>query len=144
MWYEFYLCRVSLNGLGLKWRIRWRYDTAMSAQKMEESIAKTALISPRFPRNTKQCQMMKQCNQKEQAGAQYLHYPVQWWCLLNLWCHRFPMRKWQQWVHKRTPSQSLRILLCILEVGEYLRGQVTWTISLSDERTVNISYSFVR
>ena len=60
------------NGLRLNWKIGWQYDPTKSALKMEESIAATAPIFTRSPRNTNPSQMLKQSNRKEQAGNQYL------------------------------------------------------------------------
>ena len=60
------------NGLRLNWEIRWQYDPTRSTPKMEESIAATAPIFTRYPRNSNPSQMLKQSNRKEQAGIQHL------------------------------------------------------------------------
>ena len=60
------------NGLRLNWRIRWRYDPTRSTLKMEETIAATAPIFTRSPRNDNPSQMLKPSNPKEQAEIQYL------------------------------------------------------------------------
>ena len=67
----------------LKWRISWRQDPIRSAQWVEENIAATAPTFTTLPRNTSPAHMMKQCNLKEQAVAQYTRRTLRC-CLLNL------------------------------------------------------------
>ena len=69
--------------LRLKWRISWRQDPIRSAQRVEENIAATAPTFTTLPRNTSPAHMMKQCNLKEQAVAQYTRRTLRC-CLLNL------------------------------------------------------------